>query len=95
MRIGSKLLGPRNTEGATSTPASAPATAASAQPTVNMRATRTPSMRATSGANAEARICNPSEVSRNSAARPTATPMTTSTMKVSLGVKSSRVPPTS
>src|SRR5215472_12963531 len=94
IRIGSKLLGPRNTDGATSTPASDPTIAASAQPRVSIRPTRTPSSRATSGANAAARMRSPAEVARNRNARATATAITTSTMNVSLGVNSRLVPPT-
>ena len=60
IRIGSKLFGPRNTDGATSTPASDPVIAASAQPSVSIRPTRTPSSRATSGENAAPRIRRPS-----------------------------------
>src|SRR5947209_5767434 len=94
IRTGSKLFGPRNTAGATSTPAIAPTSAASAQPNVNIPPTRTPSNRATSGANADARIRRPSEVARNSSASSTATTTTTSTMNVSFGVNSRVVPPT-
>ena len=92
--IGSKLFGPRKTDGATRTPASAPVIPARAHPSVSIRPTRTPSSRATSGANAAARILSPTEVARNRSASATATAITTNTMKVSLGVNSRLVWPT-
>ena len=94
IRIGSKLLGPRNTDGATSTPASDPTIAANAQPSVSIRPTRTPSSRATSGANAAPRIRSPNDVPGTGDASAAATAITTSTMNVSFGVNSSVVPPT-
>ena len=61
---------------------------------MSIRPTRTPSSRATSGANAAPRILSPSDVLRNRNASAAATAITTSTMNVSFGVNSSVVPPT-
>src|SRR5580700_12081510 len=63
------LFGYRNVEGETSTPASAPSTPASAQPTVSTLATRIPDSRAIVALNAAARMRRPAVVYRNSTAR--------------------------
>ncbi len=77
------LLGYRNVDGETSTPASAPNSPASAQPSVSTRPIRTPSSRATAGLNAVARSRRPTGVylntaASNSAAASTATAVNTS-----------------
>ena len=67
----------------TSMPASAPTSPASAQPSVSIRPTRTPSSRATSGANAAARMRSPVGVQVSSAASASISPSTEQTVKMS------------
>ena len=96
IRIGSKLFGPRNTDGATSIPASAPIIAASAQPSVSIRAHPHPEQpRDLRGERGGAHPQAERRCAGTAAPAPTATAITTSTMNVSLGVNSRLVPPTS
>lgn len=67
-----------------SSPASEPTAAAIPQPTVSITPTRTPRVRATSGANAAARIRRPSGVYLNTTSTSAAIASTTSTTKRSL-----------
>ena len=79
--------------GTSSSAASDPTTLDSTQPTVTVRDTRTPSSRDTSGANAAARICRPSDVHRNRTASAAITTTATTSTNRSYG-ESSGTPPT-
>src|SRR5580704_6807004 len=98
-KIESMLLGYRNVDGDTSTPARAPSRPASAQPTVITRATRMPDRRATVALNAAARMRSPALVYLNpmassSAAARTATATNTSERDTPSGVDPALSPTT-
>src|SRR5580704_103337 len=82
-KIESMLFGYRNVDGETSTPASAPSSPASAQPTVSTRATLMPDSRATVALNAAARIRSPAVVYRNATARMSVVTSTAATTNTS------------
>ena len=80
---------------AISRPASEPTTEASAQPSVSIRPTRTPSSRDTSWLNAAARIRRPTSVNLNSATRSAITTSTARIVKMLVAVSAMVESPTS
>src|SRR5919109_328095 len=81
----------RNRRGATSTPASAPSAAASPQPSISIRPTRTPTSPLDSGLSAAARMASPILVRWKSRNRRPTTPSSTATIPTDSTVN--RTPP--